>query len=219
MPIPNLAPQLEPSFCLSMLRDRIEPLKEVCGGNASDRISENAMERLNRTVALVGMMGAGKSALGRRLAQRLGVSFHDADSEIEIAAGCSISEIFDRYGEAAFRDGERRVIARLLGEPPHVLATGGGALVDADTRNRVKQNAVSVWIKAPINVLLARTQRRDTRPLLRNGDPVETLTRLLAEREPIYAEADLTITSEDGPHNAAVDLIVDSLRSRGILSA
>jgi shikimate kinase len=147
------------------------------------------------------------------------VSFRDADSEIEIAAGCSISEIFERYGEAAFRDGERRVIARLLGEPPHVLATGGGAFVDADTRNRVKQNAVSVWIKAPVNVLLARTQRRDTRPLLRNGDPVETLTRLLAEREPIYAEADLTITSEDGPHNAAVDLIVDSLRSRGILCA
>jgi shikimate kinase len=177
------------------------------------------MERLNRTVALVGMMGAGKSALGRRLAQRLGVSFRDADSEIEIAAGCSISEIFDRYGEAAFRDGERRVIARLLGEPPHVLATGGGAFIDTDTRNRVKQRAVSVWIKAPVDVLLARTQRRDTRPLLRNGDPLETLTRLLEEREPIYAEADLTIGSEDGPHNAAVDLIVDSLRSRGILSA
>jgi shikimate kinase len=194
-------------------------MKEVCGGNASDRISENAMERLNRTVALVGMMGAGKSALGRRLAQRLGVVFRDADSEIEIAAGCSISEIFERYGEAAFRDGERRVIARLLGETPHVLATGGGAFIDADTRSRVKESAVSVWIKAPIDVLLARTQRRDTRPLLRNGDPLETLTRLLKEREPIYAEADMTVASEDGPHNAAVDRIVDSLRSRGILSA
>jgi shikimate kinase len=194
-------------------------MKEVCGGNASDRISENAMERLNRTVALVGMMGAGKSALGRRLAQRLGVVFRDADSEIEIAAVCSISEIFERYGEAAFRDGERRVIARLLGETPHVLATGGGAFIDADTRSRVKESAVSVWIKAPIDVLLARTQRRDTRPLLRNGDPLETLTRLLKEREPIYAEADMTVASEDGPHNAAVDRIVDSLRSRGILSA
>jgi shikimate kinase len=170
-------------------------------------------------VALVGMMGAGKSALGRRLAQRLGVVFRDADSEIEIAAGCSISEIFERYGEAAFRDGERRVIARLLGETPHVLATGGGAFIDADTRSRVKESAVSVWIKAPIDVLLARTQRRDTRPLLRNGDPLETLTRLLKEREPIYAEADMTVASEDGPHNAAVDRIVDSLRSRGILSA
>jgi shikimate kinase len=176
------------------------------------------MAALHRTVALVGMMGAGKSALGRRLAQRLNVAFRDADTEIEIAAGCTISEIFDRYGEAAFRDGERRVIARLLGESPHVLATGGGAFIDSETRGRLKQSAVSIWIKAPIDVLLARTQRRDTRPLLRDGDPRATLEQLLATREPIYAEADLMITSEDGPHNAGVERIIDALQSRGTLS-
>src|SRR5258706_4905351 len=173
------------------------------------------MTTLTRTVALVGMMGAGKSALGRRLAQRLNVAFRDADAEIEIAAGCSISEIFDRYGEPAFRDGERRVIARLLGETPHVLATGGGAFIDAETRDRLKQCAVSVWLKAPLEVLLARTQRRDTRPLLRDGDPRETLERLLAAREPIYAEADMTIESEDGPHSAAVERIIGALEDRG----
>jgi shikimate kinase len=193
-------------------------LKEVCSGNACRRISEIAMAALHRTVALVGMMGAGKSALGRRLAQRLNVSFRDADTEIEIAAGCSISDIFDRYGEAAFRDGERRVIARLLNESPHILATGGGAFIDDETRSRVRQSAVSIWIKAPIEVLLARTQRRDTRPLLRDGDPRTTLERLLAAREPIYAEADLTVTSEDGPHSAAIERIVDALQSRGTLS-
>jgi shikimate kinase len=175
------------------------------------------MATLIRTVALVGMMGAGKSALGRRLAQRLNVPFKDADAEIEIAAGCSISEIFDRYGEAAFREGERRVIFRLLGESPHVLATGGGAFIDPETRAKLKQSTVSIWIKAPVDVLLSRTQRRDTRPLLRHGDPRETLERLLTEREPIYAEADVTIASEDGPHQAAVDRIVDVLRSRGTL--
>jgi shikimate kinase len=176
------------------------------------------MTKLNRTVALVGMMGAGKSALGRRLAQKVNVAFRDADAEIEIAAGCSISEIFERYGEAAFRDGERRVIARLLGEEPHVLATGGGAFIDPETRERVRQSAVSVWIKAPVAVLLARTQRRDTRPLLRNGDPREILEQLLAVREPIYAQADLVIESEDGPHNVAVDSIVEALKERGTLT-
>src|SRR5258708_340761 len=128
-------------------------LKEVCSGNACRRISEIAMAALHRTVALVGMMGAGKSALGRRLAQRLGVPFRDADTEIEIAAGCSISEIFDRFGEAAFRDGERRVISRLLSEAPHVLATGGGAFIDEETRSRMKTDTITVWIKAPVDLL------------------------------------------------------------------
>src|SRR5258706_15858362 len=144
------------------------------------------MTTLTRTVALVGMMGAGKSALGRRLAQRLNVAFRDADAEIEIAAGCSISEIFDRYGEPAFRDGERRVIARLLGETPHVLATGGGAFIDPATHEKLKQHAVTIWLKAPVELLLARTQRRDTRPLLRTGDPRATLERLLESRTLIY---------------------------------
>lgn len=173
------------------------------------------MERLKRTVVLIGMMGAGKSAVGRRLAAKLDVAFRDADSEIEAAAGCSISDIFDRFGEGAFREGERKVIGRLLGETPHVLATGGGAFVDADTRARIKDAGVSIWIKAPIDVLLARVSRRDTRPLLRNGDPREILERLLVERTPIYAQADLTVESEDGPHHTAVDRIVAALQSRG----
>jgi shikimate kinase len=176
------------------------------------------MATLNRTVALVGMMGAGKSALGRRLAQRLDVPFRDADSEIELAAGCSISEIFTRYGEAAFRDGERRVIARLLDEAPHILATGGGAFIDPETRARMRERCVSIWLKAPIELLLARTQRRDNRPLLRDGNPRETMERLLAVREPTYAEADLTIDSEEGPHHIAVDRIVESLKQRELLS-
>ncbi len=173
-----------------------------------------AMAGLNRTVALVGMMGAGKSSIGRRLAARLHVPFKDADSEIEQAAGCSISEIFERYGEAAFRDGERKVIARLLSEPAHVLATGGGAFADPQTRERLKECALTVWIKAPIELLLARVQRRDTRPLLRDGDPRAILERLLAEREPIYASADLIIESDDGPHTQAVERIVSALEER-----
>ena len=170
-----------------------------------------------RTVALVGMMGAGKSSIGRRLATRLNVPFKDADTEIESAAGCSISEIFERYGEPAFRDGERKVIARLLGEPPHVMATGGGAFIDPDTRARMKAGAVTIWLRAPIDVLLARTGRRDSRPLLKNGDPRETLARLLAERGPTYAEADYTLDSEDGPHAQSVDRIVTLLTDCGAL--
>ena len=176
------------------------------------------MATLIRTVALVGMMGAGKSALGRRLAQRLEVAFKDADSEIETAAGCSISEIFARYGEPAFRDGERRVIARLLDDGPHILATGGGAFIDDQTRARIQEKATSVWLKAPVELLLARTQRRDTRPLLRDGDPRKTLERLLTERQPVYALADLTIDSEEGPHQVAVERILEALRQRGTLS-
>ncbi len=170
---------------------------------------------LKRTVALVGMMGAGKSSIGRRLATRLGVAFKDADSEIEAAAGCTISEIFERYGEPAFRSGERKVIARLLTEAPHVMATGGGAFMDTATRATLKTSAVTIWLKAPVEVLLARTQRRDSRPLLRSGDPRETLTRLLTERTPVYQEADYTIDSEDGPHAAAVERIVALLGACG----
>jgi shikimate kinase len=177
------------------------------------------MTRLSRTVALVGMMGAGKSSVGRRLAARLEVPFKDADSEIEQAAGCSVSEIFERYGEDAFRDGERKVIARLLGEPPHILATGGGAFIDPDTRARLKESAITFWIKAPVDLLLARVQRRDNRPLLRTADPRATLERLLGERAPVYAQADVTIESEDGPHAAAVERILEVLGERGLCEA
>jgi len=174
------------------------------------------MASLRRTVALIGMMGAGKSSIGRRLALRLEVPFKDADSEIEAAAGCSIQDFFSRYGEAAFREGERKVIGRLLSEPPHVLATGGGAFVDPVTRARTKDTAVSVWIKAPVDVLLARVARKDDRPLLKNGDPREVLERLLTERAPIYGEADFTIDSENGPHSDTVERIVTELTNRGL---
>jgi shikimate kinase len=163
------------------------------------------------------MMGAGKSSVGRRLAATLDVPFHDADSEIEQAAGCAISEIFDRYGEAAFREGERKVIARLLNEPAHVLATGGGAFADPVTREAIRSKATSVWLKAPVDLLLARVGRRDSRPLLRDGNPRDTLERLLAEREPIYATADVCIESEDGPHSTAVDRIIAALAERDLL--
>ncbi len=175
------------------------------------------MTGLSRTVALVGMMGAGKSSVGRRLAARLGVVFKDADSEIELAAGCPIPEIFDRFGEGAFRDGERKVIARLLADPPHVLATGGGAFIDPATHARLKDGAVTVWIKAPVDVLLERVRRRDNRPLLRGGDPRGTLEKLLGERTPIYAQADVTVESDDGPHSMAVDQIVAALKAREVV--
>jgi shikimate kinase len=177
------------------------------------------MRRLNRTVVLVGMMGSGKSSVGRRLATQLDVPFRDSDTEIEAAAGCSISRIFDTHGEGAFRDGERKVIARLLHEPVHVLATGGGAFVDADTRARIKSSAVSVWLKAPLELLLERVARRSTRPLLKEGDPRQILERLLAERAPFYAQADVVVESEDGPHSGCVARIVAALAGRGAMEA
>ena len=173
------------------------------------------MGHLTRTIALVGMMGAGKSSIGRRLAARLDVDFSDADGEIETAAGCPIPEIFERYGESAFRDCERKVISRLLSAPPHVLATGGGAFMDAETRARIKECAISVWIKAPVDILLSRVKRKENRPLLKSGDPREILTRLLADREPTYALADITFESEDGPHSEAVEKLASLLTERG----
>ena len=174
------------------------------------------MAALRRTIALVGMMGAGKSSVGRRLAARLGVPFCDADAEIEAAAGCTISDIFEQYGESAFRDGERKVIGRLLAEPPHVMATGGGAFIDPETRAHVKECAISVWLKAPVDVLLARVHRKDNRPLLKAGEPREVLERLLREREPTYALADIAVESENGPHGETVERILAALKERGI---
>jgi shikimate kinase len=154
---------------------------------------------LRRTVALVGLMGAGKTSIGRRLAQEVKLPFIDADAEIEQAAGQSIEEIFERHGEEFFRDGERRVIARLLEGPPHVLATGGGAFMDAGTRRLLKRRAITVWIKADLPILLARIGRRGNRPLLKNGDRQAILERLIAERYPLYAEAAIAIESGEGP--------------------
>lgn len=171
---------------------------------------------LNRTIALVGMMGAGKTSVGRRLAARLGVPFRDADHEIEAAAGLTVAEIFARFGEGHFRDGERKVIARLLEEPPHVLATGGGAFMDEATRSAMANTAFTIWLKAPVGLLLSRVKKRETRPLLKDGDMQATLERLLAAREPVYAKADMTLDSADEPHGAAVDRIVQVLRERGL---
>jgi len=166
---------------------------------------------LPKTVVLVGLMGAGKSAIGRRLAARLGRRFVDADQEIETAAGCSIEDIFDAYGEAAFRDVERRVVARLMDEPIHVLSTGGGAFIDDETRKLVKEKGISLWLRADLDLMLARTSRRNNRPLLKNGDPREILERLIDERYPIYAEADVTVDSQDGPPDLTVERAIDGL--------
>jgi len=161
--------------------------------------------RLPRTLVLVGMMGAGKSAIGRRLASRFGVEFVDADSEVERAAGCSITDIFELYGEQAFRDAERRVIARLLSGPVHVLSTGGGAFMDAETRETIAASGISLWLRADLELLVRRTARRKTRPLLNDGDPREILARLIEERHPVYALADIVIDSRDGPPEETAD--------------
>ena len=167
--------------------------------------------RLGRTLVLVGLMGAGKTSIGKRVAQRLGVPFTDADSEIEAAANMTIAEIFARDGEAAFRVGERRVIARLLDGPVHVLATGGGAFMDPATRGRIGERALSIWLRADIEVLLARVAKRRHRPLLNQGDPREVLERLMAVRHPVYAEADLTVESLAAPAEAMVERVLASL--------
>jgi shikimate kinase len=165
-----------------------------------------------RSVVLVGMMGVGKSSIGRRLATRLGVPFVDADSEIEKAAGMSISDIFARHGEAAFRNGETRVIARLLEAGPQVLATGGGAFMNEATRAAVKAKGVSVWLAAEFEVLIRRiAKRKNERPMLHTDDPAQTLRQLLAEREPVYALADVTVQSREEPHEAIVGEIVAAL--------
>ncbi len=163
---------------------------------------------------MVGLMGAGKTAIGHRLAARLALPFIDADSEVEAAAGCTISEIFERHGEAAFRDGERRVIARLLDEPRRVLATGGGAFIDADTRALIGREAISVWLRAELEVLVRRTARRDSRPLLKRGNPRQILGRLIEERYPIYAQADIVVDSVDGPPEDTVDNVLAALERR-----
>jgi shikimate kinase len=163
---------------------------------------------------LVGMMGVGKSTIGRRLAARLRLPFLDADIEIEAAAGMSIPDIFETHGEPHFRDGEARVIARLLDSGPAVIATGGGAFMREETRNRIRDKAVSIWLKADVDIIMKRVKRRADRPLLQTEDPVATVSRLLEAREPVYATADLTIGSRDVPHDRVVDECIDALRAR-----
>ena len=168
----------------------------------------------DRTIVLVGLMGAGKSCIGRRLAARLGLPFRDADAEIERAAGCSIEDIFELHGEAAFRKGENRVICRLLDGAPHVLATGGGAFMDPDTRAAIGARAVSVWLRADLELMLKRTGRRNNRPLLKRGDPRKILSALIAERYPVYADADLAVDSVDAPPEVTVERVMAALRDR-----
>jgi shikimate kinase len=167
-----------------------------------------------RSIVLVGMMGVGKSSIGRRLAARLAVPFVDADAEIEKAAGMSIADIFSRHGEADFRNGEARVIARLLEGGPQVLATGGGAFMNPSTREAIHAKGLSIWLKAELDVLLRRiSKRRSERPLLQTTDPGETLRALLVKREPIYEQADLTVQSREVPHDAIVADIMIALVS------
>jgi shikimate kinase len=164
-----------------------------------------------RSVVLVGMMGAGKSTIGRRLSARLGLPFFDADAEIEAAAGMSIPDIFESRGELDFRDGEVRVIARLLDSGPAVLATGGGAFMRQETRDRIHDKAVSIWLKVDSDVIMRRVKRRSDRPLLLTADPEATVERLINEREPVYRQADLTVWSRDVPHEKIVDECIEAL--------
>lgn len=156
-------------------------------------------------------MGAGKTTVGRRLAPRIGVPFYDADTEIEQAAGMSVAELFRRHGEKSFRQGEAKVIERLLDGAPSVIATGGGALLDAETRQRIAEKSVSIWIKADIDTIVRRASRRGTRPLLKTGDPHEIIKKLLSDRRDFYAAADIHIDTQPGPHINTVNLIIEML--------
>ena len=171
------------------------------------------VKRLDRPVVLVGLMGVGKSTVGRRLAVRLGLPFIDSDEAIEDAAGCSAAEIFERFGERDFRDGERRLVARLIEGEIRVIATGGGAFVDPNTRRLLNERAITVWLDAPVDILAERTARRDTRPLLRRGDPKTVLQKLSEERRPSYAEAHIHVRSGGGAHEEVVGAILSALEA------
>jgi len=167
----------------------------------------------HKPIVLVGLMGAGKSTIGRRLASALSLPFVDSDNEIVEAAGCSIGDIFEAYGEAIFRDLEQRVLLRLVSSEPCVIATGGGAFINPVIRENIKEKAISVWLRADLEVLVERVSRRDTRPLLKTGDKGEILARLMDERYPIYATADITINSSAGLHETVVDSVLDALKT------
>jgi shikimate kinase len=177
------------------------------GQDGTADVSDSTKE----TIVMVGLMGAGKTSIGRRLAARLGLPFVDADDAIEEAAKSSISDIFERLGEESFRDGERRVIARLLDDSPIVLATGGGAFMDPDTRALIAAKGISIWLRADIDTLVRRTSRREDRPLLKNGDPREILTNLMNLRYPIYEQADITVDSLDAPAEETLQQVLDAL--------
>lgn len=198
------------------------PGTSICHANLRRQImtqtrSDNSLPEIRKTLVLVGLMGAGKSCIGRRLATRLDLPFIDADREIEEAAGCSVSEIFQRHGEQAFRDGERRVILRLLEGPVCVLATGGGAFMDPRTREAVRERGISIWLRADLELLSRRVSRRNDRPLLQVDNPHRKLEELMAQRHPVYAEADVTVDSQDGPPDATLERVMIALA--GFLAA
>jgi shikimate kinase len=176
-------------------------------------MSDPATSPGKRTIVLVGLMGAGKSCIGRRLAQQLDLPFLDADREIEAAAGCTVAEIFEAHGERAFRDGERRVILRLLDGPPHVLATGGGAFMDPETRAAIRAKAISIWLRADLDLMVKRVSRRNDRPLLKGVDAREKLASLIEQRYPTYAEADLVVDSIDAPPEETVAAVRRALEA------
>ena len=170
--------------------------------------------KITRPVVLIGLMGAGKSTVGRRLAKKLAVPFIDSDDEIKKAAGCSIEDIFKLFGEEEFRAGEKRVMSRLLDEGPMVLATGGGVFMDPEIRARILQSGTTVWLKASLEALAERTSRRGGRPLLQTGDPLKTLKKLINERYPVYNEATIAIDTDNDTHHGAMNLIIETLKNR-----
>ena len=204
-------------ICTAPLQQRPCKMNQRASEHSKDRdrqLSEIRQSLGKRSIVLIGLMGAGKTAVGRRLAGWLDLPFTDADSEIEEAAGQTIKEIFAEHGETYFRTGERKVIARLLENGPQVLATGGGAYMDPETRKAIKTSGTSIWLKASLRVLLKRVGRRDTRPLLSVDNPEVVMKKLMAERSPIYAEADITVESRDVPHDVIVGAIADALSAQ-----
>lgn len=187
------------------------------GQNEGEGAPKPGKRRLARSLVLVGLMGAGKTSVGKRLAARLGVGFRDSDDEIELAANSTVAEIFENHGEQYFREGERRVIARLIDEEPRVIATGGGAFINDETRGLINDRAVSIWLRADLETLAERTSRKSHRPLLAGGDPEKILAGLMDARYPIYAEARITVDSKGGePHAMMVERVLNTMQSAGL---
>jgi shikimate kinase len=176
-----------------------------------DRATQQKGLRISKSIVIIGLMGAGKSRIGRDLATKFGFSFVDTDEEIVRAAGCSIPDIFELYGEGAFRDLEERVISRLLSSKVQIIATGGGAFMNAQIREKIREHGVSIWLKAGLNVLVERTSRRKGRPLLEHGDPATILKALMKERYPVYGEADIVVDTQDIPVDDTVNSTADAL--------
>lgn len=206
-----LLAQINCPTCLTRCPIIVSDTMQQDANLSTNQIATRIAERLERPIVLVGLMGSGKTTIGRRLASNLQIPFKDADEEIEKAANRTISEIFEEFGEAHFRDGERRVIARLCGDKPLVIATGGGAFINDDTRALIKKKAISIWLDSDISILVERVSRKNTRPLLKDKDPFKVLSELADIRNPYYAQSDIHISSVNGPHSAAVRAILKAL--------